>query len=348
MVAACVWALHANRAALAELGRGDGSVDSGALKRLDVTAGKKQRFERVAVFGDSLTMCVDPDTRRFDSLGRHLNLQINAAGRPVEVVDLSQVGLWPLFYYALLDEALALPSSVVVVEVNLRTFMDPLARPGEERLPGLARKLDFTASLQVTESLEREGLSVLDPPMMRLKEQLGLLYVLEGAREAGLGLLTDAGESIRTTLGLPRRWSPPLMEVVRRAALTYAVDYTDNPNAKVLRAIVTALRQAQVPFLLYVAPINVDYIQSTPELAAPDLAQRIEALRGYVGASKVEWIDLHDTLPASMFRDFQNHLRVQGCVRLARPIAQRVLHLLAHRNRRVPQAATAPATPPRE
>jgi len=341
VVAVCVWALHANRAALAERGRGEAALVTDALERIDTIAAKKQRFERVALFGDSLTMCTDAETQRVDKLGRQLSQQIRAAGRAVEIVDLSQVGLWPLFFYALLDEALALSSSAVIFEVNLRTFMDPLARPGEERLPGLARKLDFASSLEVTESLEREGLSVLDPPLMRLKEQLGLLYVLEGARETGLGVLHDAGESIRTTLALPRRSSLPVMEVLRRAGLTYAVDYTDNPNAEVLRAIVAALRRAQIPFLFYVAPINVDYIQSTPELAAPDLAQRLEALRDYVGASKVEWLDLHDALPASMFRDFLNHLRVQGCIRLARPITQRLLHLMAHRNRRVPTAAPA-------
>jgi hypothetical protein len=129
------------------------------------------------------------------------------------------------------------------------------------------------------------------------------------------------------------------MEVVRRAGLSYAVDYTDSPNADVLRAIVTDLRRAGIPFLLYVAPVNVDVIQRKPEIAAPDLEQRIEALRLYVGATKVEWLDLHDALPASTFRDFLNHLRVQGCARLARPIAQRVLHLLAHRNRRAPGIA---------
>jgi hypothetical protein len=251
------------------------------------------------------------------------------------VVDLSQPGLLPLFYYTLLDETLALPAGLVIIEVNLRTFMDPLARRGEERLPGLARKLGFPESLRVTASLEHEGLSVLDPPLMRLKEQLGMLYVLEGARETGLGWLHDTGEAARTVLGLRRRSFPALNEVLRRARFSYAVDYAGSPNGEVLRAMVADLHRAQVPFVAYVAPINVEYLRTTGEFDDEDLVRRIGELREYVGASDTEWLDLYDALPASMFRDIQNHLLGPGCVRLARPIAQRVLHVLSRRHRRV-------------
>lgn len=340
VLAAGGWALYAHRAELAELGRGDGSSDTGALRRLDLVATRRQRFARIAVFGDSLTMCTTPKAGRYDTIARNLKLQIQSGGKPVEVVDLSQPGLLPLFYFTLLDEALALQVELVVIEVNLRTFMDPLARRGEERLPGLARKLAFRESLKVTASLEREGLSVLDPPLMRLKEQLGLLYVLEGAREAGLGWLHDAGEQARTTLGLARRSIPPINEIARRARLSYAVDFGDNPNAAVLRAMFAELRQAEVPFVAYVAPINMDYLRTTKELGDDDIARRIEDLRQDVGASEVEWLDLHDALPASMFRDFQNHMLAPGCVRLARPIAQRILHVLSNRAH---QAATPAA-----
>lgn len=346
VVAACVWLLHANRDELARLGRGDGASDGGALRRLGLVAKRTQRFERIAVFGDSLNMCTMAGSKRYDSLARNLKVRIQDGGRPVELVDLSQPGLLPLFYYTLLDEALALPVDLVIIEVNLRTFIDPFARRGEERLPGLARKLGFAESLVVTSSLEREGLTVLDPPLMRIKEQLGMLYVLEGAREAGLAWLHAAGELTRTTLGWKRRSLPPANEVIRRARLSYAVDYVDNPNAEVLRAMVADLHRAQVPFVAYVAPIDVDYLRTTSDFDGGDLARRIEELRLYVGASEVEWLDLYDALPTTMFRDFQNHMLVPGCVRLARPIAQRVLHVLSRQPREAP-VPIAPASVPR-
>lgn len=333
MIAACVWALYANRDVLADLGRGDGAPDRGVLRSLEIAAERTPRFERIALFGDSLVMCAQPGADRFETLGSNLRRQLVAAGTPVALVDLSQAGLVPLHFFALLDEALALDARLVVIEVNLRKFIDPLARPAEERLPGAFRKLEFLRSLQVLDGLEPEGVTLLDPPLMRLKEHLGLLYVLEGAREGGLASLHSMGEWLRSTLGLARREGPSFTEVARRAELPYAIDYTTSHNASILRAMVQDLREARVPFILFVAPVDPAGLRA--DLGSdPDAVQRrIDELQRYLGAEPTEWLDLHDALPSSLFRDYDNHLVGSGCARLARPIAQRVLHVLARRAR---------------
>ena len=64
------------------------------------------------------------------------------------------------------------------------------------------------------------------------------------------------------------------------------------------------------------------------------MAARLEELRRAVGASPAEWLDLHDTLRSPSFRDWQNHLTLAGCPKVAHPLAQRIRDRLAHRKAR--------------
>lgn len=339
VIAAYVWAMYANRDALVKLGRGNRAANDGVLQKLERAAARPARFERIALFGDSLTVCAQPDVERAETLGSNLRRQLVAAGTTVGLVDLTHAGLVPLHFFALLDEVLALDVRLVVIEVNLRKFIDPLARPAEERLPGALRKLELLRSMKVLSSLEPEGVTLFDPPLMRLKEHLGLLYVLEGAREGGIASLQSLGEELRSTLRLARRKGASLTEIARRATLSYAVDYTASHNADVLRAMVEELRAARVPFILFVAPIDPAALRAEAGSDALTVRRGIDELQRHVGAEPAEWLDLHDALPTSMFRDYDNHLMVSGCARVARPIAQRVLHVLSRHPRPSPVVA---------
>lgn len=337
MIAACLGLLWAYREPLAKIGAGNGAVERGALRRLEKWRAKPVVRPRIVVFGDSLNICANPPAKNYNSVGLVVRAASALAGRQFDIVDLTQPGLLPIHFYALLDEALETPVALVALEVNLRTFLDPHVRAGEERLPGLARKLDFGDGLRVRDALEREGMSVLDPPLLRLKDQLGLLYVFEGARQGAIDLLAAAGASVKDALGLKQRWLGPTSESARRFALSYMVDYASHPNATVLREAVRELHAAGIPVIVYVAPVNVEYLRTRgDDFDADELERRLDALRTSIGAAPSEWLDLHAKLPARKFRDQQNHLFYDACADVGRPLAERAMRLVA------PRAATAP------
>ncbi len=338
MLVACLGLLWAYREPLAKIGAGEGAVERGALFRLGKWRARPAVKQRIVIFGDSLNVCTSPPDKKITTVGLTLRSAATLAGRPFDIVDLTQPGMLPIHFYALLDDALETPVALVVLEVNLRTFLDPQVHPGDERLPGLARKLDFRQALRAREALEREGMTPLDPPLLRLKEQLGLLYVFEGARQGGVDLLAAAGTSVKNALGLKQRWLGSTSEIARRFSLSYMVDYASHPNATVLREAVRELHAAGIPVIVYVAPVNVEYLRTRgDDFDAEELERRLEALRTSIGAAPSEWLDLHATLPARKFRDYQNHLQYEGCADVGRPLAARAM-------RRIPPRAIAPTT----
>lgn len=337
VIAAYLGLLWAYREPLAKIGAGRGAVERGALARLESWRTKPVVRDRIVVLGDSLTVCADGPSKRVNQVALVVRSTSALAGRPFDIVNLAQPGLLPIHFYALLDDALETPVSLVALEVNLRTFLDRKARAGEERLPGLARKLDFDDAIRVRDALDREGMTVLDPPIMRLKEKLGLLYVFEGARQGGVDLIGAAGAWTTGALGLNRRTFGSYAETERRLAMSYMVDYASHPNATVLREAVRELHEAGVPVIVYVAPLNVEYLRTRgDDFDADELERRLEALRVAIGASRSEWLDLHATVPARKFRDRQNHLIFEGCIDVGKPLAERAMRL-------IPKRATPPA-----
>lgn len=331
VVAACLALLWTYREPLAKIGAGRGAAERGALRRLEKWRRKPVMLPRMVMLGDSLNVCTTPPAPRTTTVGLAVHAVINRGHRRFDVVDLTQPGLLPLYYYALLDDALETPVSLVVFELNLRTFLDPRVRAGEERLPGLARTLDFDDALRVREALEREGMSTFDPPIMRLKQQLGLLYVFEGARQGALDLIGAGAAWATAALGLPRRSFPAFGEVTRRLSLSYMVDYAGHPNATVIREAVRELHAARVPVIVYVAPIDVERLRGTSDFDPEELARRLEDLRVSIGLTNEEWLDLHAILPSERFRDYQNHLKFEGCAEVGRPLVDRAVRHLVKR-----------------
>jgi hypothetical protein len=331
VIAACVALLWAFREPLARIGAGQGAVERGALHRIDVWRKKPVARPRIVLLGDSLNICSTPSEKKVQAVGPAIRSTANRAGRPVDVVDLTQPGLLPIHFYALLDDALATPVSLVALEINLRTFLNSDVRPGEGRLPGLARMLDFDDAIRARDALAREGMSVFDPPLMRLKDRLGLLYVLEGTRQGALDGIRTIGSWTTGALGLRRHafGTRAFGEVNRRLALSYMVDYASHPNATVLRAAVDELRAAGIPFVVYVAPVNVEGLRGKGDFDPVELERLVEELRQSIGASRHEWLDLHAALPTGRFRDQQNHLVYEGCIDVGRPLAERALRLMA-------------------
>jgi hypothetical protein len=187
-------------------------VERAVERRLTAARDAAVKQPRIVLLGDSLNICPTPLAPGIQTVGMALRATLKAARRPAEILDLTQAGLVPLYADALLDDALSTGVALVAVEVNLRLFLDPLARPGWESMPGLVRRLKFGKALRVRQALENQGMTVFDPPLLRLREQLGLLHVFEGARQGALDQLTAIGEQATSALGLPHRNFPPLAD----------------------------------------------------------------------------------------------------------------------------------------
>ena len=183
-------------------------MEDGVLHHVAKWAKAKPLLPSVVVFADSLDFCAMLPDKAVDSVSRWISETMSKAGTPVDLFDLGQPGLRPLHYYAMLDEVLAKTVGLMVIEINLRSFVDPKIHPGPERLPQLSRKLGVHDALRVRRNLELDGLSLLDPPIARLKEQLGLLYVFEGLRQLALDRLAAMGKTANELLGLPHALLP--------------------------------------------------------------------------------------------------------------------------------------------
>jgi hypothetical protein len=323
--------LYVFRGELAEIGRGQGAAERGALRRVQKWARQPGAAPRVVLFGDSLAVCADAKKHAVASVGRATVEGLRRGGLRVDLVDLAQPALRPLHYYALLDDALALRPALVIVEINPRGFLPVAAGGGAERMPALARKLSLREAIRVRASLEQEGLTLLDPLLMQLEEQLGMLYVLEGARDAVAVWLEQQAARLESALGLHREPLASLIEAERRLVLSYMVDHAAHPNAAVLRAIRDDFVRAGVPVLFYVAPIDVARLRDAGLADPPALQASFERLRVAVGATRGEWLDLHAVLTSSSFRDRQNHLRLAACDDVGRHLARRARDVLATR-----------------
>lgn len=327
-------ALYVYREELAQIGRGNGVAEVGAFRRVRLAAKRPALAPRIVLFADSLAMCHGAD-RSADSLGRQMTARFRGGGVRVELIDLTQPALLPLHVYSLLDDALALRPAVLVVEINARTFLHAAARPGLERMPTITRMLSLPDALRVRQSLDLEGLTPFDPTIMRLEEQLGMLYVFQGVRDGVLDWIDSLALQLQKAIGLKHNPLAPLIQTDRRIArTTYMVDYAAHPTTTVLRAILEEARRADVPVVFWVAPIDVTGFEESGLADPAELSARLAALRTAVGATAEEWVDLHDLLPSETFRDRQNHLRIAGCQEVARQLARQVRRILATRRTR--------------
>lgn len=331
VVLASCWAIYSYREELAPLGKGDTLVEDGVLRHLDTWSKARTVLTPVITFGDSLGMCANPSGKGMQTVWWWMARSLSTSGTPSRVFEMGQPGLRPLHFFAVLDDVLAKPVGLVVIEVNLRAFTDPKVVPGAERMPQLARKLDLRSALRVQPALQLDGLSLLDPFIAQLKDQLGLLYVFEGLRQLFLDGLDDLGHAANAVLGLHVQSSRLHFANADRLRATYVVDYANHPEASALRAMVEDLHAANVPFFLYVAPIDFTRYAATGQYDRAAMEQRLDELRVALGASGAEWLDLHDALhDSTMFRDQQNHLKTAACPIVGRMLAQRAHHRLAH------------------
>jgi len=115
---------------------------------------------------------------------------------------------------------------------------------------------------------------------------------------------------------LARIFTGPEIRHYRRAGLlehyqeTLAGLEPDHPVVRVLAATVQRFRSDDVAVLVYLAPIEVSWLESQGVLDRDGLARTIAVVRQAIESSGGEFADLHDRLPADAFRDAPGHLVV--------------------------------------
>lgn len=145
----------------------------------------------------------------------------------------------------------------------------------------LARKLTWQQAVAVREELAESDLSLADLVLMRIKERLGLLYVVEGARGWGAAILDAIALKIERGLGLSTRQHPrqhARTPEPKEPSSTYHSNLAAYPTADTLRVLRRDLRAAGVHVLFYVAPVAPRRLEESG-VAPEEFAARIDALR---------------------------------------------------------------------
>lgn len=337
--------VFSERAELNRLGSLGSTVESQLLPRLARWREEREPgVEKIALFGDSVLRCGSGG-----DLADLLAAQLQERGVTGDVAEVGHPGFRATHFLYLLNRVLAGRPRFVVVEVNPRAFSDAftIGISGDQNL--LARELPISWAIQLSPALQHEGVSMLDPLIYRGLDGVGMLHVPNGLRELGQSWLADAGSATESFLGLRhqsfRTPFRPLVELegegktfrVRLsrngARVNYGGDWALYPATSVMRFLRQTLRANDIPVLFYLTPLNVDRIDAlglTHELA---IDEKVEALRTAIGASKGEWLDLHELVRDERFRDHSEHLNHDGCLQVARAIA----NVLASRQDRAAQ-----------
>jgi lysophospholipase L1-like esterase len=129
----------------------------------------------------------------------------------------------------------------------------------------------------------------------------------------------------RTALSLPPAAGRLRLMSLDTARAFVARDPMESALTPVLRELAGELRRGGARVLFYVSPINDAILQTREALPERRLAERIEALRVAIGATREEWLDLHDALPREGFRDWVGHMFPLGCERVSEAVADAAL-----------------------
>jgi hypothetical protein len=286
-------------------------------------------IDRGVMFGDSVLVlgCGKEGVRLEPMLGAELT----SRGVRNELLSLAHGAFRATQFYYFLDDVLAGHPKLAVVEINLRSFSKDWAEQPILRFQNLSRKLTWQRALRVRAPLAKEEVSLLDPPVYRLEEQLDALDVANGVNIRGRGLLTDSGHAVNRELGLPaERVNYTRTLDAARAIASYENDFADHWMAAMLRELLRGLRAAGVTTVLFVTPVNVDRIAELGLTERLDLTTRIEDLRRAVGATGAEWRDLHAAVRAPEFRDESEHLQAAGCHQVAAALADALVEQRGH------------------
>jgi hypothetical protein len=255
----------------------------------------------------------------------------------------------PIGEYCIIDKVLAAKPDFVAIELNLRSVKPgPLAMFSYSELAGwIAPSHTLEALFQplsdagitanqlllyqalVRAGAEPEWMALLDRQARLLNSRDVLEYWVKG--RTGSITTADAlfyGRVKDQTLWVDNdRGRSTKVLIERHFADLLAGIRSDSPRLVVLGTVLRRLRNAGVPTLLWVSPVNVQYFR---ELGIPlDGFERSMSTIGQVVESEgAVYADLHALLSDGQFRDYADHYTLTGddpgSARVAAELARRI------------------------
>ncbi len=315
------------RAELTEAGMNQVPIERSAMMAMLLwQANPPQGLFRVVVLGDSLFLSRDEE---YAQQVHHIPLakSLKKERVPAAVLPLVQTAFRPIHFWYILDDILETRPDLVVIEINLRLLGLERGLPASYRFGGLSRRLPLRRMGMLRKAMQVEEIDPVEPFVWKASEAMGTLYVLEGVRELGRGMLTDLGNQTNAWLGLIAIGSlNPFdeLDTVEEAELMYGWEPSEHPGVEVLREVRDELQAHGIPVLFVVAPVRLELLRKLGVSAQIDLNSRIDRLQVELAASSLEWLNLSAALPDSSFRDHKNHLSEEALGMVADRIARRV------------------------
>jgi hypothetical protein len=287
---------------------------------------------KVVLVGDSLMMGAQLNSQTWVS-GATANRLALARPAPVATKSLVYSGLSVYSHYYVVDEILAMKPNLVVIEFNLYYFSRFWQGRERVHLASLMRSTRWPALLRLQP--ERVGLTVDKLLWFRS------LYTadwfddwrwlqLETARAAkGYWVAAEALQAwSEATEGLQfrdriraRRFGERNLPYRQRATPLYARELygpalegnvAGHAVLDVLSALLSALEEQGVATMVFVPPYNVEHLRTIGVWNDAGVLETIAEVRRVAESEGARFVDLHDTLPDTAFRDSMDHLTDTG------------------------------------
>jgi len=237
-------------------------------------------------------------------------------------------------YFCLMGAVLTLKPDAVVVIANPTQFRGPAIRPSShlcalmprDHLPGAMWRALRPGGVPLSTllSLRLLGVPGVRDPLffltgLRRAIQSALVWDWLGtkATEEGKGLLVWGGDRGDARLAIVDSWRNGLGSQVR----------ADEPVMETVRATVRMAARRGVPIIVIGHPVPYDRLRAEAAYDPADFRRRFP-FREAVEQAGGLFVDLHDAVAESGFRDRWVHLNAQGTERMAtllEPVMRRVL-----------------------
>lgn len=292
------------------------------------------RAMRVVLLGDSTVMLYPPE-RRVANRIEDAAAKLAPRGRRLRVQPVANLALTTFDFYFLAGEVAGARPDRIVVEFNLASFSDywrsglvharlsgwlePSELPHAIALP--LHYIGLTADrILLHVALVRAGLAEEWYWLVREQARVGVarrtlaeeIDRLTGTRaERSFQLAVFADEQKRLfRRDLPDRYNEDA-QYARFAPALAGVD-AQHPVLRVFDRTLRIFRDAGIPTLVYVNPLNVDYLESLGLLDRDGLTRTIESVRRVARGNGADFLDLHDLFPDEGFRDAPGHFSTEG------------------------------------
>ncbi len=251
----------------------------------------------------------------------------------VHVHNLSAPGLGPFDFYFLAPTIAEGAPDLAIILVNLSTFSDAWTQTFRRpELAGLIPARSFPEALGLP--LHRVGVTTDGMLLQGLLAKIGALDAWHSMRQqqtrfnrgrnAVQNWIDDAlagGAQKQFVLArishfdaiynLPgrKRLSIAGMQSRYGSALEGIAD--DDPNLEMLAATLRVFREAEIPTLLYVNPINIEHAQSLGLHEEAQLQRTTDRIATVAHDHDTHLVDLHDRFPDDHFRDAAGHFSIR-------------------------------------